>query len=84
MEERIFVTAADSKSNDYQRLFPERRQPYGNALNRLADILSEYFCLDGLFYEEVPHQEGAKKRYRTKFRVSIAPSLKELLNDIHD
>lgn len=56
----------------------------GTQLNRLADILSEYFCLDGLFYEEVPHQEGAKKRYRTKFRVSIAPSLKELLNNIHD
>ena len=53
----------------------------GTQLNRLADILAEYFCLDGLFYEEVPNTEDARKRFRTKFQVSVASSLKTLLSD---
>ncbi len=55
----------------------ERNNQMGTYLNRLANSLSEFFCIDGLFYEELPDQEGSRKRYRLKFKVDIDSSLLE-------
>ena len=54
------------------------RTSIGSELNRLANSLAEYFCIDGLFYEEVPNNDASRKRYRLKFKTSLDRNLTEI------